>query len=50
MVSSCIYRHCKVTVDAALLDICVYPVIKPGKMRKIAEVIRAWAGLPEIKS
>ncbi len=34
--------------EAALLEICVYPVIKERQMRKIAKVIRAWAGLPEI--
>ncbi len=35
--------------EAALLEICVYPVIPQRKMRKIARVIRSWAGLPEIK-
>lgn len=31
--------------EASILEICVYPVISEDKMRRIARVIRAWAGL-----
>jgi dTDP-4-amino-4,6-dideoxygalactose transaminase len=31
---------------AAILEICVYPIIPQDDMRRIARVIRAWAGLP----
>ncbi len=34
--------------EAALLEICVYPVISQRQMRKIGRSIRAWAGLPRI--
>jgi dTDP-4-amino-4,6-dideoxygalactose transaminase len=30
---------------AAILEICVYPIIPQNEMRRIARVIRAWAGL-----
>lgn len=33
--------------EASILEICVYPVISENKMRRIARLIRAWAGLPE---
>jgi dTDP-4-amino-4,6-dideoxygalactose transaminase len=33
--------------EASILEICVYPVISENKIRRIARVIRAWAGLPE---
>ena len=33
--------------EASILEICVYPVISENKMRRIARVIRTWAGLPE---
>ena len=33
--------------EASILEICVYPVISEDKMRRIARVIRAWAGLSE---
>ncbi len=33
--------------EASILEICVYPVISENQMRRIARVIRAWAGLPE---
>lgn len=33
--------------EASVLEICVYPVIPEDKMRRIARIIRAWAGLPE---
>ena len=29
--------------EAALLEICVYPVLSERKMRKIAQAIREWA-------
>jgi len=32
--------------EASILEICVYPVISANEMRRIARVIRAWAGLP----
>jgi len=31
---------------ASILEICVYPIIPQKEMRRIARVIRAWAGLP----
>jgi dTDP-4-amino-4,6-dideoxygalactose transaminase len=34
--------------EAALLEICVYPVLSEGQMKRIAKVIRAWANLPEL--
>ncbi len=34
--------------QASILEICVYPVIKEDEMRRIAKVIREWAGLPEL--
>lgn len=40
----------KSPTEAALLEICVYPVIKERKMKHIAKTIRSFAGLPEIKS
>jgi dTDP-4-amino-4,6-dideoxygalactose transaminase len=33
--------------EASILEICVYPVIAQEKMRRLAQDIRAWAGLPE---
>ena len=33
--------------EASILEICVYPVISENQIRRIARVIRAWAGLPE---
>ena len=33
--------------EASILEICVYPVISAKKMRQIAQIIRAWAGLTE---
>ena len=33
--------------EASILEICVYPVISENKMRRIARLIRTWAGLPE---
>jgi dTDP-4-amino-4,6-dideoxygalactose transaminase len=33
--------------EASILEICVYPVIGQDKMRRLAQDIRAWAGLPE---
>ena len=35
------------TSEAALLEICVYPVLSARQMRRIARTIRKWAGLPE---
>ena len=35
--------------EASILEICVYPVIPENKMRRIARIIRAWAGLSELK-
>jgi dTDP-4-amino-4,6-dideoxygalactose transaminase len=32
--------------ETSILEICVYPVIPQSQMRKIAHVIRAWAGKP----
>ena len=32
--------------EASILEICVYPVIAQDKMRRLAQDIRAWAGLP----
>ena len=32
------------TREAALLEICVYPVISTAKIRRIARAVRAWAG------
>jgi dTDP-4-amino-4,6-dideoxygalactose transaminase len=32
--------------EASILEICVYPVMSENEMRRIARVIRAWAGLP----
>jgi perosamine synthetase len=34
--------------EASILEICVYPVIKQDEMRRIASVIREWAGLPQL--
>ena len=34
--------------EASILEICVYPVIKQDEMRRIAAVIREWAGLPQL--
>ena len=31
--------------EAAILEICVYPVLSERQMRRIARVIRSWAGL-----
>ena len=31
--------------EASILEICVYPVISRGKMRRLGEEIRSWAGL-----
>jgi dTDP-4-amino-4,6-dideoxygalactose transaminase len=31
--------------EASILEICVYPVVSERQMRRIARVIRAWAGL-----
>jgi dTDP-4-amino-4,6-dideoxygalactose transaminase len=31
--------------EASLLEICVYPVISAKKMRRLAQIIRAWGGL-----
>lgn len=31
------------TREATLLEICVYPVISPGKIRRVARVIREWS-------
>ncbi len=33
--------------EASILEICVYPVITRDKMRRLAKVIRTWAGLSE---
>ena len=33
--------------EASILEICVYPVIAQDKMRRLAGVIRKWAGLPD---
>ena len=33
--------------EAALLEVCVYPVLSERRMKKVARVIRSWAGLPE---
>jgi dTDP-4-amino-4,6-dideoxygalactose transaminase len=33
--------------EASILEICVYPVIAQDKMRRLAQDIRAWAGLSE---
>jgi len=33
--------------ETTLLEICVYPVISEASIRRIAKVIRAWAGLAE---
>lgn len=33
--------------ETSLLEICVYPVISEASIRRIAKVIRAWAGLAE---
>ncbi|MES0364060.1 MAG: DegT/DnrJ/EryC1/StrS family aminotransferase, partial [Desulfobacteria bacterium] len=35
------------TRETSLLEICVYPVISEASIRRIAKVIRAWAGLAE---
>ena len=32
-------------LEASILEICVYPVIPPQEMRRLAAEIRAWAGL-----
>lgn len=34
--------------EASLLEICVYPVIHQRQMKRIATLIRSWAGLPEL--
>jgi dTDP-4-amino-4,6-dideoxygalactose transaminase len=34
--------------EASILEICVYPVIAQDKMRRLAQDIRTWAGLPAI--
>jgi dTDP-4-amino-4,6-dideoxygalactose transaminase len=34
------------TTEASILEICVYPVLSEGQMRKIGRAIRSWAGLP----
>jgi perosamine synthetase len=33
--------------EASILEICVYPVIAQDKMRRLAGVVRKWAGLSE---
>ncbi len=33
------------TREASILEICVYPVIAPDRMRRLAGAIRSWAGL-----
>ena len=33
--------------EASILEICVYPVIVQDKMRRLAEVIRKWAGMSD---
>ncbi|MGB5747471.1 MAG: DegT/DnrJ/EryC1/StrS family aminotransferase [Desulfobacterales bacterium] len=33
------------TKEASILEVCVYPVISQEKMRQLAGVIRAWAGM-----
>jgi ribonuclease P protein component len=35
-------------LDASVLEICVYPIIPEKEMKRIARLIRSWAGLPEI--
>jgi dTDP-4-amino-4,6-dideoxygalactose transaminase len=35
-------------LDASVLEICVYPIIPKREMKRIARLIRSWAGLPEI--
>ena len=35
--------------EAAVLEICVYPVIPEKEMRRIARIIRSWAGLPPVQ-
>ena len=34
--------------EASVLEICVYPTLSAGQMRRIARKIRAWARLPAI--
>lgn len=34
--------------EASILEICVYPVIAQDKMHRLAQDIRAWAGLPKM--
>ena len=34
--------------EASILEICVYPVVAQDKMRRLAQDIRGWAGLPAI--
>lgn len=33
--------------EASILEICVYPVIPRRQMKRIARLIRSWAGLPQ---
>lgn len=35
------------TREAAILEICVYPIVSQRQMRRIAGLIRSWAGLPK---
>jgi dTDP-4-amino-4,6-dideoxygalactose transaminase len=38
-------KNRKGPTEASILEICVYPVVSEREMRRIARVIRAWAGL-----
>jgi dTDP-4-amino-4,6-dideoxygalactose transaminase len=40
-------RSQNVRMEASILEICVYPVIAQAEMRRLARIVRAWAGLPE---
>ncbi len=33
--------------EASILEICVYPVISANEIHRLAEAVRAWAGLPK---
>lgn len=34
--------------EASILEICVYPVIAEKKIHRLANVVRAWAGVPKV--
>ena len=40
--------HPATAKEASILEICVYPVISPQKMRQLAGDIRAWAGVAKL--